>query len=108
MAETATKTTTPRKRAAATPRATATKPAPRAAATKPAPKATPAVAEEVQRVQVTLGEMTEETKSFAKFNLKWDADGNDTGMVGTLYAPLGTRTVKILLVGEELEEAPVE
>ena len=96
MAETATKTTTPRKRAATSTRATAAKAAPAKAA--PA-KAAPPAEEEVTKVAVTLGEAFEETKSYAKFNLKYDADGNDTGMVGTVYAPLGTEQVRVLLVG---------
>jgi hypothetical protein len=104
MADTATKTAAPRKRTAGA----------KAAAAKTTPKVTPKAttvappAEETQRIQLTLAGPYEETKSYAKFDLKADVDGNSTGCVGTLYAPLGTRTVKILLVGEEIEEAVAE
>lgn len=107
MAAAAAKTTTPRRRAAATKSTAPATSAPKATAAKAPAKAATAE-DEVQRIQVTLAEPFEETKSYAKFNLKWDADGNDTGMVGTLYAPHGTRTVKILLVGEEIEDAVSE
>lgn len=98
-------TTTPRRRTTTKTTAAATS-APKTTAAKTPAKA--AAEEEVQRIQVTLAEPFEETKSYAKFNLKYDSDGNDTGMVGTMYAPKGTRTVKILLVGEEIEDAVAE
>jgi hypothetical protein len=88
MAETATRTTTPRKRASA---------AKAAAPAKAAPKASeaPAVATDgdVTKIQFELAH-TGDTKNYAKFEVP---TGN--GCVGSIYAPLGTVTVKVLLIG---------
>jgi hypothetical protein len=88
-AATAKTTTTPRRTRAAS--APATKPAAPKAAAKP-------VEEGLTKVSFTLAH-GEDTKSFAKFPLDKDADGNATGCVGTVYAPLGTTEVKVLLIG---------
>jgi hypothetical protein len=105
------KTTTPRTRA---PRKTAAKPtAPTTATVEEAPvaaaeetvetpeeaKAEGTTTDGRQKVRFKLGASVEETKSYAKFSLAKDADGNATGMVGTVYAPLGTEEVLIMLVG---------
>lgn len=105
MPDTATKTAAPRRSRASTKSTPAAKPAPKTATPKAPAKAAVPAPTETEKIQITLGEAFEETKSYAKFNLKFDADGNETGMVGTMYVPLGTQTVKILLIGEEIEEA---
>lgn len=87
MAETATaKTTTPRK-----PRARAATAATKAAPAKAAPAA-PAE-EDKMKIQVNLVSAGE-TKSYAKFTPPPGA-----GCVGTLYVPLGTEEVKVLIIG---------
>lgn len=58
--------------------------------TAPAPEA---VEETAQKVTFEL-EAKGTTKTFAKFEAP-----AGTGCVGTFYAPLGTKTVKVLLVG---------
>lgn len=94
MAETATKaTTTPRR--TRTPAKPAVKPAAKAAPAKAAPEPEAAATVKVA-FAVAKGD---ETKSYQKFDLSKDLDGNATGCVGTVYAPLGTMEVKIQLVG---------
>lgn len=99
MAETAAKTpANPRSRSRAkssTPAAQKTTQA-RATAPKAAPE--PEV-EEPTRIAITLGAPIDETKTYTKFALNVDENGNDTGMVGTLYAPLGTQEVRVALIG---------
>lgn len=92
MAEaTATKTTTPRRRAAAKPAAKA--------ASKPA-EAAPAESADDGITKVTFELANSgETKRYSTFDLSTDKDGNATGCVGKVYAPLGTETVKVLLAG---------
>lgn len=84
-----TKTATPRRRTAA--KATA----------KPAPKAAAPVEpeDEPTRLTITLGSPVAETKRYTKFDSSKDDEGNDTGMAGSLYVPLGTETVRIALIG---------
>lgn len=41
------------------------------------------------------------SKSYSKFDLSKDTDGNSTGCVGTVYAPLGTTSVKVVYYGPE-------
>lgn len=108
MADTTTKTTTtPRRRTTAAKPAT-TKPAARKAATtaKPAPKeAAPAEAvngdapagDESYVVEL---EFAEDTKSYAKFVVPENLKGT---MVGALYVPHGTDTVKVKItsVGDD-------
>lgn len=96
MAETATKTTNPRSRArSTTAKTTATK-------ATTAAKTTPPVEEEasgeVQKITVTLAPLAD-TKNYSTFDISKDVDGNATGCVGKFYAPLGTETVKVLIVG---------
>ena len=102
MAETTTKTTTPRARgarAASTTRTAAAKPA--ASKATPAKAATPAkeeTADDIVKVAFVLP-AGEETKRYQKFDVKFDVDGNSTGCVGTVYAPPGTVQVKVQLAG---------
>ena len=99
MAETATKTTNPRSRARTTKAAPAA--ASKPAATKVAPaKAAPEPVEDGNtRVAFTLDSPFAETKTYTKFDLSVDKEGNATGCVGTIYAPLGTEEVAIRLTG---------
>jgi len=90
MAETATKTTTPRRRTPTKP--AATKAPTKAAATEQAPEET------TTKITFELA-LTGETKRYATFDLAADKDGHATGCVGKVYAPLGTETVKVLLAG---------
>jgi len=92
MAETAAKATTTR------PRARTAKPAATAAPKTTAPKAAAPAEDKQVRVSFTVPH-AEETKRFAKFDLKYDTDGNETGCVGTVYAPLGTTEVAVRLTG---------
>lgn len=99
MADTTAKTTTtPRKRAASTTRAATTRKAP---AAKAAPKTAPAEEEAENGHTVITFQVphTVDTKSYAKFDLATDVDGNATGCVGSVYAPLGTEVVKVRLEG---------
>lgn len=89
---------------AANPRSRARGGATTAARAKPA--ANKAVAEKTAeptdapvRVAITLGAQVSETKNYAKFDLAKDDEGNDTGMAGNLYAPLGTEEVRVALIG---------
>lgn len=93
----AAKTTTPRKpRQATTVKPAATKATPARAAT-PAPVEEPSEATPVKvAFELARGE---ETKSYQKFNLAVDVNGHATGCVGTVYAPLGTESVKVQLAG---------
>ena len=105
MAE-STGTTRPRTRAttAKTPAKTPAKP--RAAATKTTAAKAPAkpTPDVPERFTVDL-EAAGETANFAKFafpaNMK-------TVAVGTVYAPLGTTGVKVLIVREDADAAPTE
>lgn len=95
--EAATTTTRPartrtRAAAASTPAAKPAKAAPKAAA---AAKAEPTVTE-VTRFTVEL-EHSATTKSFEKFVFPDDMKGV---VVGTVYAPIGTETVKVLVIGK--------
>ena len=98
MAETATKTTTPRKRAAT--RTTTAKTTTSTPVAKPADDGR-------TKITFTLNHV-EDTKSYAKFSLDTDVDGNKTGCVGTVYAPLGTEEVKVLFVGPAEAVSPEE
>lgn len=94
MAEAAAKTTNPRsqrQRAAAT--TSTSKAAAKPAATKPAVASAPTADDGKRRFTVEL-EAAGETKSFAKF-----VPPKESGCVGQFYAPLGTETVKVLLIG---------
>ena len=85
-------TTRPRKRA---PAKSTSKTAP--AAAKPAPKAenAPAVVVDGDKTKVQFDlDFEGDTKSYAKFKVPL---GN--GCVGSIYAPIGTETVKVLLIG---------
>lgn len=96
MAET--KTTNPRARRTSASK-TAAKPA---AVTKTtAAKAKPVEAEKVTRFTVEL-EHTGDTKSYAKFSVPENLKGT---MVGNVYAPLGTHTVKVLIIAADDVEA---
>lgn len=70
------------------------------AGTKAAKGETAPVAAETkaERYGFTL-EQGDETKSYAKF-----VAPKDSGCVGTLYAPKGTKTVKVLIIGGDGEE----
>lgn len=93
MAEAATATTRPARTRArsAAPAATAkpAKAAPKPAAAKAADKAEPT------RFTVEL-EHVSTTKSFEKFAFPADTKGV---VVGNVYAPIGTETVKVLIIG---------
>lgn len=92
MAETAAKTTTPRRRPRAA--AGAAKPASAAPKTrKPAPKK----AEDVS-FTYDLAPMGE-TRNYSLFDQGKDLSGSSTGMVGKLYAPLGTTSVQVTVTG---------
>lgn len=92
MAETTTRPQRVRKAATADKSAKATPAKAKAATT--APVATVQKGEDGRtRVPVQL-ELVGETKTYAKF-----APPASSGCVGTLYAPLGTEEVKVLLIG---------
>lgn len=83
-------TTRPRVRTGAT-KAAAARPT---AEPKPEPKPEPTDIADTTKRRVTLElEPLEPTKSYAKFT-----PPAGSGCVGTFYAPLGTETVKVLLV----------
>lgn len=88
MAETAAKPATRTRRASTTTRKTAT---PKAAET-----ATPETATEPQRIPVEL-EHVGTTKSYEKYGVPADVQ-KEHGVVGNLYAPLGTTAVKVLVL----------
>lgn len=94
MAETATKTTTPRTR---TPRKPATS---RTTATKSKAAETPST-EDVAATQALTFSLAQlgDTKNFSTFDISQDVNGNATGCVGKFYAPLGTEVVKIKVEG---------
>lgn len=89
MEETMPNTTTPRARRAASGTKATAKPAatPKAAATPPTTE------DGLTRVTLELVK-GDDTKSFATFQ-----PPKDSGCVGKFYAPLGTETVKVLLIG---------
>jgi hypothetical protein len=90
--------------------ATATKATttPRRSRAKAAPPATTATATAVEETDVAdtqekvgpfeLSEL-DPSKNYARFDISKDTAGNDTGCVGTFYAPPGTVTVKIVYYG---------
>lgn len=85
-------TTTPRKR---TTRTTTAKPAAaKTAAAKPAEAPAPAEDADLVRVGPFELDANGETKSYAKFS-----PPADSGCVGTLYVPLGTEQVRVVLYG---------
>lgn len=86
---TATKTTTPRTRAARKPAATK--------ATAAVPAEVTADEGDVKRIKVEL-EFVDNTKSYAKFGVPDSLKGT---MVGNVYVPLGTKRVAILVVGDD-------
>lgn len=96
MAETATKTTTPRRPRAATKAAPAAKPAAKTVAKAAAPVEEP----ERERYVMSL-EYTGDTKSYAVF-----VPPSGSGCVGKFYAPLGTEEVKVQLAGPADAVAP--
>lgn len=93
MATTAAKTTT-------TPRARTTR------ATKTAPKTAPSAEVETPTVEASKAtdryvvelEYERDTKTYAKFNVPEELKGT---MAGSIYAPLGTDTVKVAIMGAE-------
>lgn len=94
MAETTTATTRPARARKATS-------APAKAASTAAPKTSPRKAPQAEVTNVTRFrvelEPVGETKSYAKFA----APANYAGvLVGTLYAPIGTQRVAVLVIGE--------
>ena len=92
---TAAKTGTPRRQGATT-RTTTAKAATKPAATKAAPAKTEAPAAEAELAKVGPIELVfdRETKSFAVFKAP-----EGTGCTGSLYAPLGTTEVRVMLYG---------
>lgn len=64
-------------------------------ATTPAPRKAP------QEVTFSLAKL-QETKGRIHFDQSTTVDGHDTGCVGKFYAPLGTKEVKVTLVGMTL------
>lgn len=96
---TATKSTVPARTRAARKPATA-KAAPATAATEPTITAEDE-ATDLQKVGPFELPALDPSKSYAKFDLSTDVDGNATGCVGTVYAPLGTTSVKVVYYGPE-------
>lgn len=96
MAETATKTNTPRTarppRKPAASRTTAAK----AKATEAPPAEEVAAA--TQALTFSLAQLGD-TKNYSTFDISQDVNGNATGCVGKFYAPLGTQVVKIRVEG---------
>jgi hypothetical protein len=100
MAETAAKTTTPRRGRASTAKTTPAKAAAPAKALTPAKEATD---DGMARFPFVC-EANGATKSYAKFT-----PPANSGCVGTLYVPLGTEEVKVLLIGPaDVVDAEVE
>lgn len=100
MAETATKTTNPRSRRATTAAKPKAAPATTAAkASAPAEEDT----SDVQKITATLAPLAD-TKNYSTFDISKDVDGNATGCVGKFYAPLGTETVRVQIVGPVASE----
>lgn len=104
MAEQEATTAAPaRKRASRAASMTGSTPARASAPRKAAPKkAAPAVVQSVgedgrERYQFDLVHLGD-TKSYAKFG-----PPNGSACVGTLYMPLGTKTVKVLMIGGPAE-----
>lgn len=95
MAETATRTTRTRKPTGTT---TARKTTPAKTADTPAETTTPV---EAQRIPVEL-EHVATTKSYEKFGVPADVQ-KEHGVVGNLYAPLGTTAVKVLVLAGPAE-----
>jgi hypothetical protein len=93
MAETAAKTTTPRRR----PRAAAGAAKPASAAPKPRKPAAKKPADDVS-FTYDLAPMGE-TRNYSLFDQGKDLSGSSTGMVGKLYAPLGTTAVQVTVTG---------
>lgn len=93
MAETAPKTTNPRRRAARS--TTTAKPATaKPAARKPAPKKTTETSFTFELAP------SGETKNYSLFDTKTDAAGNETKCgFSKFYAPLGTTSVSITITG---------
>lgn len=94
MAETAAKTTTPRRprQRATTAGKAATAPAkPR----RPAPKKAAQVEASFTFDLAPVGD----TKNFSLFDQGTDVNGNKTGCVGKYYAPLGTTAVQVTITG---------
>jgi len=105
MADTTAKTaTTPRRRtSAAKTTGTAAKATTRKPAPKPAAKAEEPVEEEAPTTDGFVVELEyhSDTKSYAKFVVPANLNGT---MVGSIYAPLGTDTVKVKITGVEDDE----
>jgi hypothetical protein len=91
MAETAAKATATRTRRTTTPAKKTAAPAAAKAATEATPTETAA-----QRIPVEL-EHVGTTKSYEKFVVP-DAVKEEHGVVGSLYAPIGTTAVKVLVL----------
>jgi hypothetical protein len=81
---------------ATTTRPTRTRKAPASTAAKAAPPAK-SEAENVTRFKVEL-ENTGDTKSYTKFAVPADLKGT---VVGSIYAPLGTKRVAIMVIGHD-------
>lgn len=75
----------------------------KAAAAAPATAAVEEQDSDLQRVGPFELVAKDASKSYAKFDLAVDADGNATGCVGTVYAPLGTTVVKVVYYGPNAE-----
>lgn len=71
----------------------AEQPAAKKATKKTAPKSETAAVEDSQKVGFRL-EPSGETKQYAKFS-----PPADSGCVGSIYAPKGTKVIKVLLEG---------
>jgi len=97
MAATAEKTTVP----ARTRASRAKTPAKATAVATAAPAAVEETDAELQKVGPFELPALDPSKSYAKFDLSVDVDGNATGCVGTVYAPLGTTSVKVVYYGPE-------
>ena len=97
MATTAEKTTVPARTRASRAKA----PAKPAATTPAAAPVDDTDAAELQKVGPFELPALDPSKSYAKFDLSVDVDGNATGCVGTVYAPLGTTSVKVVYYGPE-------
>lgn len=99
MAETATKTNTPRTaRAPRKPAASRTTAAKAKTTATEAPPAEEVAAATPQTLTFSLAQLGD-TKNYSTFDISQDVNGNATGCVGKFYAPLGTQVVKIRVEG---------
>lgn len=97
MAATATKTATTTPRARTTRAKAAPKTAPAASVAEVEAPPTAAETSKGDRFVVEL-EYERDTKRYAKFNVPASLEGT---MAGAIYAPLGTDTVKVAIMGVE-------